>query len=166
MKNKTLENLLAMRLAVGYLGERERYGWWPTAFFEASSDAFLAPVFTKTSRLAKYHGVLEAARCLHDEHLSVGCFHLFRLPEETEQDLYELLRSESGKDFLGDVTESERAATDALARLSSPSAEVSPGPLEIGKVRDADLTIAIGKVAAAYSASLAGGFRTYPYWAG
>jgi len=43
MKESYLPTLLQMRLLVGFLGER-----------------------------AQYHGVLEAARRLHDEHLNVG----------------------------------------------------------------------------------------------
>ncbi len=85
--------LLELRLLVGFLGERAQFGWWPTGFYDASSRLFLEPVFAKTSRLAQYHGVVEAARLLHDEHLSVGSYHLFRMPEEIEQDLHSLLLS-------------------------------------------------------------------------
>ena len=88
MNQPHLNNVLAMRCLVGYLGERAQFAWWPTAFYEPSSRLFLEPVFAKTSRLAQYHGVIEAARRLHDEHLSVGSYHLFRLPEEVEQDLH------------------------------------------------------------------------------
>ena len=62
MKESYLPTLLQMRLLVGFLGERAQCAWWPTAFYEASSKLFLEPVFSKTSRLAQYHGVLEAAR--------------------------------------------------------------------------------------------------------
>jgi hypothetical protein len=78
--------LLKLRLTVGFLGERSQFAWWPTAYYEPSSRLFLEPVFSKTSRLAQYHGVLEAARRLHDEHLSAGSYHVFRLPEEIEED--------------------------------------------------------------------------------
>ena len=83
--------ILQARLLVGYLGERAQYDWWPTEFYETSSRLFLEPVYSRTFNLAQYHGVLEAARLLHDEHLSVGSFHLFRLPEEIEQDLHNLV---------------------------------------------------------------------------
>ena len=56
-------------------------------------------MFSKTSRLAQYHGVLEAARRLHDEHLSVGSYHLFRLPEEVEQDLHALVQTITGEEL-------------------------------------------------------------------
>ena len=87
-----LLRMLNLRLIVGYLGERSQFGWWATAFFDASSRAFPEPVFVKTRHLAKYHGVVEAARQLHDGHLSVAAYHLFRLPEELEQDLHVFMR--------------------------------------------------------------------------
>jgi hypothetical protein len=91
-------DIAADEAAVGFLGERAQFAWWPTAFYEPSSrNLFLEPVFSKTSRLAQYHGVLEAARRLHDEHLSVGSYHLFRLPEEVEQDLHAIVQSSAGR---------------------------------------------------------------------
>ena len=91
MKDDSLPTWLYLRLLVGYLGERAQGAWWPTAFYEPSGRLFLEPVFGKTARLAQYHGVLEAARRLHDDHLSVGRYHLFRLPEEVEQNLHGLI---------------------------------------------------------------------------
>src|SRR5690606_20401440 len=95
-QNAMLTGLLRLRFAVGFLGEQAQYAWWPTAFYGPSSRLFLEPVFSKTSRLAQYHGVLEAARRLHDDHLNVGSYHLFRLPEEIEQDLHAAVQSSLG----------------------------------------------------------------------
>src|SRR5690606_20632281 len=92
MNHSSMSSLLELRMLVGFLGERAQCAWWPTAFYEASSRLFLEPVFSKTSRLAQYHGVLEAARRLHDEHLSVGSYHLFRLPEAIDQDLHAMMQ--------------------------------------------------------------------------
>lgn len=57
MNESYLSTLLQLRLLVGFLGECAQFGWWPTAFHEASSRLFLEPVFAKTSRLTQYHGV-------------------------------------------------------------------------------------------------------------
>src|SRR5882672_6241718 len=97
MSQAHLPTLLQLRLHVGFLGERAQCNWWPTAFYEASSRLFLEPVFSKTSRLTQYHAVAEAARRLHDEHLNVGSYHLFRLPEEIEQDLHSLTLGSDGE---------------------------------------------------------------------
>ena len=84
MTATSLPDILKTRLLVGYLGERAQYAWWPTAFYEASSRMFLEPVFSRTSRLAQYHGVLEAARRLHDEHLSVDPPNSFEMPSKQQ----------------------------------------------------------------------------------
>jgi len=105
MKESYLSTLLQMRLLVGFLGERAQFGWWPTSFNEASSRLFLEPVFSKTSRLAQYHGVLEAARRLHDEHLSVGSYHLFRVPRKSSRTFTPLVLAPRRRDFHQDSAE-------------------------------------------------------------
>ncbi|MEI6263193.1 MAG: BrxE family protein, partial [Deltaproteobacteria bacterium] len=82
MKKLISSDFLFMRLLVGYLGEKDQFNWWPTTFICSFSNLFLSPVFPRTTLLSQYHGILEAARRLHDERIGVGSvFHLFRLPE-------------------------------------------------------------------------------------
>src|ERR1039458_4053001 len=109
MSDSYLTTLLQMRLLIGFLGERAQFAWWPTAFYEPASRLFLEPVFSKSSQLAQYHGVLEAARRLHDEHLSVGSYHLFRMPEEVEQDLHGMVQISEGEDVVSQSTQSKEA---------------------------------------------------------
>ena len=114
MTESYLLKLLEIRLLVGFLGERAQFDWWPTAFHEPSSRLFLEPVFSKTVRLAQYHGILEAARRLHDEHLSVGSYHLFRLPEEVEEDLHAMLQSSVGEELASQVPQSKEGALEII----------------------------------------------------
>ena len=62
MKEKIVDKYLHLRLLVGYLGEKEQFGWWQTSLLRHDSRSFLTPVFARTSKLAQYHGVREAAR--------------------------------------------------------------------------------------------------------
>lgn len=163
MKESYLPTLLQMRLLVGFLGERAQFAWWPTAFYEQSSRLFLEPVFSKTSRLAQYHGVLEAARRLHDEHLSVGSYHLFRLPEEVEQDLHALVQSSAGEEFASLVPQSKDAALESLKRISGMSAPTSAGPIAIGSIKDLDSADALKAIAGAYLSAFSQNAKTYPY---
>lgn len=166
MKESYLPTLLQMRLLVGFLGERAQFAWWPTAFYEASSRLFLEPVFSKTSRLAQYHGVLEAARQLHDKHLSVGSYHLFRLPEEVEQDLHAIVQSSVGEELASRAPQSKEAALDALTRLAATSATSSVGPTAVGSI-DLDSTDTLKAIAAAYLLAFQlGSAKTYPYLVG
>ena len=166
MKDSYLSTLLQMRLLVGFHGERNQCAWWPTAFYEASSGLFLEPVFSKTSRLAQYHGVLEAARRLHDEHLSVGSYHLFRLPEEVEQDLHAIVQSSAGEDLASQVPPSKEAALDALKRLAAAGSTSSVGPTAVGSVKDIDSTDTLKVIAAAYLSAFTQDAKTYPYLVG
>lgn len=163
MTDPQLLKLLELRLLVGYLGERANHGWWATSFFEPSSRVFLAPVFAKTAELAQYHGVVEAARQVHDEHLSVGSYHLFRCPEEIEEDLHALMGLPAGAQIVAEVGQGQEAAADRLEQLAVRTAEAQ-GPIllgSIGEIRsDEQLKAAAGHYASAFDR----GVRTYPYW--
>lgn len=163
MKESYLPTLLQMRLLVGFLGERAQCAWWPTAFYEASSRLFLEPVFSKTSRLAQYHGVLEAARRLHDEHLTVGSYHLFRLPEEVEQDLHATVQSSVGDKLASQAPQGKEAALDALKRLAATSVKSGVGPTAVGSAKDLDSTATLQAIAAAYLSAFTQNAKTYPY---
>jgi hypothetical protein len=166
MKESYLPTLLQMRMLVGFLGERAQCAWWPTAFYEASSKLFLEPVFSKTSHLAQYHGVLEAARRLHDEHLSVGSYHLFRLPEEVEQDLHATVQSSVGEQLASQVPQSKEAALDALKRLSSSGNSAGVGPMAVGDIKDIDSIDTLKSIAAAYISAFTHNAKAYPYLVG
>ena len=166
MKESYLPKLLQMRLLVGFLGERAQFAWWPTAFYETSSRLFLEPVFAKTSRLAQYHGVLEAAQRLHDEHLSVGSYHLFRLPEEIEQDLHAIMQSSVGEEFASQAPQIKEAALDALKRLAATSVTSSVGPTAVGSIKHLDSADFLKAVAGAYLSAFSQNAKTYPYLVG
>lgn len=152
-----------MRLLVGYLGERSQFAWWPTMFYDSSSRLFLEPVFSKTSKMAQYHGVLEAARRLHDEHLSVGSYHLFRLPEEIEQDLHTLVQSEDSM-LSEQAHRSKEVALEALQRLATPSTgSLNVGPTAIGNIKDIDSSDTLRAIADAYLTAFSHNAKTYPY---
>jgi len=166
MTASNLPTLLQVRLLVGFLGERAQFAWWPTAFYEASSRLFLEPVFSKTSRLAQYHGVLEAARRLHDEHLSVGSYHLFRLPEEVEQDLHAIMQSIVGEDIARQAAQSKEVALDALKRLAVTSVTSRVGPTAVGRISALDSTDTMKAIAGAYLSAFSQNAKTYPYLVG
>lgn len=166
MKESNLPTLLQMRMLVGFLGERAQCDWWPTAFYEASGKLFLEPVFAKTSRLAQYHGVLEAARRLHDEHLSVGSYHLFRLPEEVEQDLHATLQSSAGEELASQVPLTREAALVALKRLAATDSTSAVGPMAVGGIKELDSTDTLKAIAAAYLSAFARNVKAFPYLVG
>jgi Natural resistance-associated macrophage protein len=89
----TVMQIVSLRLAVGLLGERDAAGWWASSFMSPTSTAFLTPVFGSGLLQARYQGVLEAARRLHDGRIGVGrAFRPFRLSEVMEQRLFEAVQ--------------------------------------------------------------------------
>jgi len=167
MNEANLRRLLELRLAVGYLGERAQFAWWSTAFFEAASKQFLEPVFAKTAFGAQYHGVVEAARRVHDERLSVGSFHLFRLPEELEQDLFAELKRVAEAAVTSLAPSSKEEAFETLRDVSGPpDGEHTEGPILVGGMHQLFEREAISKIAGSYLHAFMTGTKAFPYFDG
>jgi hypothetical protein len=159
-----LQAIARLRVIVGYLGEKAQFDWWPTGFYTPSSAAFLNPVFARTAPLAQYHGVKEAARRVHDEHIGVGrVFHLFRLPETLEQSLFEWLQEPtSAAAGHADIT-SRDTALDALQSFFKTAGAVSEGPVQIGTCADLECDGWLAAAARCYHGAFTKGTRSYPY---
>lgn len=158
-----LERIVRIRSLVGFLGEKAQSCWWPTSFFEPPSRGFLEPAFAKTWKYARYQGVVEAARRLHDERLSVGCFHLFRLPEELEQSLHETLRSQSSVLDDPGILGGKHAAIEALRALGAEDVKAQVGPIQIGSIDDVGEKQTFEKIAGIYAAAIVAGHQVFPY---
>jgi hypothetical protein len=164
MKEPILDKYLHLRLLIGYLGEAAQFNWWPTSFFQPSSTLFLEPVFARTTRLAQYHGVKEAARRLHDERIGVGrVFHLFRLPEEMERDLHKRMEEQIGVESWFGALANKETAVSALALLAEGEREAAEGPINVGKAKDLLTNKTLKEMARCYSAAFKQGVRSYPY---
>lgn len=156
-----LFSVLRARLVIGYLGERSQYGWWQTSFYEQSSQAFLQPIFPKTIQLAQYHGVVEAACVLHDDHLNVGTYHLFRLPEELEQNLHALAHNAADELFPVFTGEGKEAANDALSQLVAKSVKTGVGPVAVGRI--GDLLENLPDIASVYRSAFSSNTQSFPF---
>ena len=167
MASSLLPRLLQLRMVVGFLGERNQFAWWPTTFFDTTSRSFLEPVFVKTTAQARYHGVVEAARRIHDERLSVGSFHLFRLPEEMEQDLFATVKWEAATGSNSMVPSSRDGALQTLHSLAgSIGSTPSEGPMLVGSIEDIDKPETIMAIAGTYLKSFIDGTQAFPYVVG
>jgi hypothetical protein len=159
-----LQMIVRLRMIVGYLGEKGQHNWWSSEFFSTTASAFLNPVFGKTATLAQYHGVKEAARRVHDEHIGVGrVFHLFRLPESIEQAVFEVLPDPAVTDALRIDIESQDAAAAALQSIVDSTDSLQEGPVQIGEVSDLEGTRWLSDAARCYEAAFNSGSRSFPY---
>lgn len=163
MQEASLHTYAHLRVLVGYLGEAEQDSWWPTQFFTSSSKLFLGPVVPRTVQLAKYNGVLAAARNLHDEYIGVGkVMHLFRLPEEVEQDLQSVILAPPDNWFeqMGD----RDSAIASLRSIAGEGSIVQEGPQAVGSFERIYQSSGAKLLAQSYLSAFEQGIRTFPYF--
>lgn len=154
--------IVLLRLAVGLLGERDNGGWWLSGFMSSTSAAFLNPVFSTHVLQARYHGVLEAARRVHDDRIGVGrALHLFRLPETVEQRVHDVVQS-AGRELAASASSPDTARA-TLARLAGAPVEAKEGPTLVAAVDLQDAMGWITRAASLYSSAFETGIQCFPY---
>jgi hypothetical protein len=100
---------------------------------------------------------------LHDEHLNVGSYHLFRLPEEIEQDLHLLLLSNDCERIAKDSPLTRDSALGDLGNMGMKTYSFSAGPTAVGNIRDIASVKALRSIAGAYAWAFNQNAQTYPY---
>jgi len=127
-----IKELARLRMAIGYLGEQSKTGWWSSTFSGTNAKAFLGPVFPRTYVLAQLQGVTSAAAKLHDDRIGIGdVFHLFRLPEDLEQSLH-AIQHEEILDLAASVTANLQSAMRCLSTCAEDRRNDAVGPVRIG----------------------------------
>lgn len=160
-----LQTLLFLRTLVGYLGEREQFGWWQSSFFSTSSGAFLNPIFPKTDNLARSIGVTRAASLVHDERIGIGrVYHLFRLPEEMEQGIHRILQDQDLYQGIEPHLSSKEAALTYLHALARGPIEPGVGPVRIGDTQALQQNSSWSLATATYLDAFQNGIHRYPYF--
>ncbi len=164
MNNEVVKLIVELRLVVGFLGEKSQHNWWGSNFIGATSEAFLAPVFSRTTMLARYHGVCESAMLVHDERIGVGAnFHLYRLPDSVERAAAKEVASSDSKTLMNSVLASSEAALTRLSELSITKADKAEGPVVVGTYSDAGLEDMLQQSAGHYLSAFNGVYYCFPY---
>jgi len=159
----TVMQIVFLRLAVGLLGERDASGWWRSGFMSPTSTAFLTPVFGSKVLQARYQGVLESARRMHDENIGFGrVFHPFRLPEVMEQRFFDAVQS--GGQELTYAVSSPAAARATLEGLVGKAAEAKSGPAFLGAADLLNGSSWIAEAASLYASAFDTGIQCFPYF--
>lgn len=164
MNDDPIKLLVELRLLVGFLGEKAQENWWGSNFLGTSSEAFLAPVFSRSTMLARYHGVCEAAMLVHDEHIGVGAnYHLYRMPDSAERAAAKALTDTGFQQQMSDVLGSSEAAQKRLGELAATDTNKVEGPVVLGSYADADLNQQLRQAASHYSRAFKEGYKCFPY---
>jgi hypothetical protein len=133
-------------------------------FLSPASLNFLTPVFSKTTPLAQYNGVCQAASLVHDDHIGLGRhFHLYRLPESTERRISSVYHDSKSEDREHTTFSDTSAAMAFLEQFASGQVERSEGPVIVGDFSDSGLERLLRQAAAHYFKAFSDGYRSYPY---
>jgi hypothetical protein len=164
MDNNIIESITILRIIVGFLGEKENFGWWQSEFFTQGSQAFLSPIFSRTQLLAQANGVTQAAALVHDEFIGVGnVYHLFRLPEEFEQRIHNFLLENRTSFFLADILETEKSAMRYLENNSAAIKQKIIGPTSVGSIQLLYKKEILKEIAGYYLLAFDNNKKIYPY---
>ena len=164
MNKQLIKDIAELRMVVEFLGEKDQFGWWPCLFFSSSSDQYLSPIFPKTTMIARYQGVKQAAQKLHD--ISVGkgsVYHLFRLPENIEDMVLELLKDEEYIDGSIEPLLNKEAALSKIENMATNKEKGKEGPTLLGDFNVDKLDEVIGKMANNYLEAFKKNIKSYPY---
>jgi len=165
LQSTQIQAVALLRTVVGYLGEREQYGWWQSSFFGPHSKAYLAPVFGKTQYLAQWTGVTRAAALIHDERIGVGnVYHLFRLPEDMEQSLHRALHDATLTNKVRQLVTNQATALTELRTMSESAMAESIGPTRIGDLQQLRTIDQWAVAASHYVRAFERGVQLYPYF--
>ncbi|MGR5419672.1 BrxE family protein [Vibrio sp. PNB22_4_1] len=167
MHKEIVNKLALLRYVVGYLGEKNQYGWWPSNFLNPSTKKMLEFTFPRTASLAQYEAVSAAAAKIHDEAIGVGkSFHLFRLPEFIEKSLVLEIQETSDSSSFESCIESKELAMNALSDLAGSASLNGEGPINLGQVDDNQMEQFIAQIASAYFQAFDGSKKAFPYFKG
>lgn len=157
--------IIKLRMAVGCLGENADGNWWSSSWSAATAYAFLSPIYGGHTDVVRYHGLVEAARRVHDTHIGVGrVFHLFRLPERFERRLHD----ELSKGKASETTAIIRTREDAEAFLEEIGTTISAsvvGPVHVGCPADLARKDWLIDLAGRYLAAFKNSTQVFPYFA-
>lgn len=160
-----IDQIITLRLAVGYLGQRKQTGWWDCDFLDATGIRFLEATFPRTAWAAALRSTTEAACIVHDQALGrVGNFHLFRLPPALEDQLEHALEK---VDWIAarKQVESRDASMDELKHIADAVIKAPIGPVQVGTAQRILTPTSIQELAAHYYSAFKEGNRCFPYFA-
>lgn len=162
---KIIDQIITLRLAVGYLGQRKQSGWWDCDFLDTTGIRFLEATFPRTAWAAALRSTTEAACIVHDQALGrVGNFHLFRLPPALEDQLEHALERINWIAACRQI-ESRIAAMDMLKRIADAVIKAPIGPVQVGVVHRILTPTSVHELAAHYHSAFQDGIHCFPYFA-
>ena len=163
-----LHEILHLRVAVAFLGEKGQNGWWQTQFLQPTGQRFLEFIYPRTVFAAGVNAASEAAKNFHDDRIGKGgVIHLFRLPPSLELRLHEHLVKDAAT--LRQLIENTSTARTLLERYGAGTDRRSSqpaGPVLVGDMSMIFSGKAASKFGEAYLRSIGSPNPALPYLTG
>jgi hypothetical protein len=155
MKTELINNIIDLRAAVSFLGEKKT--WWNSKFHDSSSKDFLAYIFPKSENM-QFSCSNVSSRHFTDNEVGANYYHLFRLPMTVEE-----LVNNNEKNRSVDSFESEENAKQSLKELATNlSVDSKGGPKNIGSSDQLDNEL-LQVFAAEYLNAFENDYQVHPY---
>lgn len=127
MKTEIIKNIIDLRAAVSFLGEK--YSWWNSNFYDPSSKDFLAYIFPKSSNTQFICSCI-STRDYIDNEVGANFYHLFRLPMSVE----ELIKDNAKSIQINPYNFEEDALQTLKEKAINLSSDGKGGPKNIGSI--------------------------------
>jgi hypothetical protein len=156
--NIVISDWIKLRYLIILLGEY--HNWWPVKVISGKGEEFLDYVLPKTKSSAVYQLATEICRLEHDKNIGPGKYHIFRLPQKWEEEIFNELKNQ--REYLKVLTEKE--LMDEMLEISS-GISISPakGPLMAGFHDELNDKAVFQSVAKHYYEAFKHNYKTYPY---
>lgn len=148
--DKVINDLLLLRVIVGYLGEAHLYAWWDSNFLSETGLSYLSYNFPRTALVAGVNGASKSAKVIHDKRIGrAQVRHLFRLGNSVDKLIHEGLMQYEKDQLLATISSKDQAI-ETLKKMATRTVDAPEGPVQIGKVKDIVTKDGITELAAHY----------------
>ncbi|MDC1249725.1 BrxE family protein [Planktomarina sp.] len=159
-----LIQVIKLRIAIGLLGDNDHEGWWPSLWFASNATTYLSPIYGERTDAARYQGLVETARIVHDNRIGIGrASHLFRLPEALEGRLHDAVIKENAISAAGGIP--GKADAEALLEEIAEPIDAKIGPIRVGSAADFEGSAWTKVIAGHYLEAFKNSQQTFPYFA-
>ena len=153
-----------LRLAVGWLGERDHSAWWNSSFLSTSGLSFSTYNFGRAPLLASWTATAAAAKRLHDDRIGrPRTFHLFRLPLAEEIRIHDAAAHDRGELLRGMKLSSDELM-NFIEETARESIDAPVGPIQVGGLEDAFTDQGLRELAKHYLSAFQRGVQCFPYF--
>lgn len=149
---------IKLRFLITLLGEYQN--WWSAKVITGSGEAFLEYVLPKTKTPAALQLATEICRLEHDKNIGPGRYHIFRLPQKWEEQIFNDLKSQ--QEGLKILPETE-LMNELFEISSSISVSAAKGPLLVGAHDELNDVSVFQSIAKHYYDAFKNNYKTYPY---